>query len=579
MAPGDGNSFYICQREFSTLGAFIFLLSVILLMESTPSFGQWYKLQTFSDHLGTINFIDSEYPPKYGFVATGHNSDSPIEIWKTQDGGIVWQQLNTPPTSGITSFAFKDRNVLWFSSGLAYGGPTDGCYKTTDGGGSWSLHPNTIGECVSIHYIQNKLYLVRWYDECLASDDEGLSWYPFISSPALGLTGLTFSNQLQGVIAGAGIGNVIRSMEITTDGGLTWQPNGFEVEAWQTLGIQGTSIFFAASEKNNNIYRSDDGGLTWRFLSYQQNTGHIAGSLDNLYLQVNDISNSQIVRSTDQGITWRSICGPQFQYADTRFYVNGNYVYASDRLRSNSLNGSGERLLLSHTSGNRDFVLTAGDNWKTDVALPDTFSTIQWLKLDSLAFTVKYEADVLSLKSTEAASGWELVSATESLGKVSVKLLRESSNDRGVPVASLTFQANIAREKESDVFIDSVYYNAGEFTNCEILASEKLHVTINDECGDSTLRAFLNSKPILEIVSIYPNPTNGDITIDFRSLVDGDVSLEVYDNNVRGLIRKTISAKAGITSVPIDLSQFFGGAFFVQLTLGKDVVTGKFVKQ
>ena len=172
-----------------------------------------------------------------------------------------------------------------------------------------------------------------------------------------------------------------------------------------------------------------------------------------------------------------------------------------------------------------------------------------------------------------------VVTAQESLGRVLVKLVRDSGSDRGVPVATINFQANIAREKESDVYIDSVFYNVGEFTNCEVLASEKLHITINDECGDSTLREFINSKPILEIASIHPNPTNGDITIDFRTLVDGDVSLEVYDNNVRGLIREVIPAKAGITSKTLDLSQFFGGAFFVQLTLGKDVVTGKFVKQ
>lgn len=565
-------------------------IGVFCVLFSQVCHGQWLYLKTFNKPIGTIEFLNSEYPPKLGFVGTSYASGPYSEVWKTTDGGLNWEQSGVnKPINEITSFAIKDKNTAWMSCGFL-GSNNGGCYKTTDGGLSWNHLTNTFGKCVSVHYINNRLYLVRWNAPSIVSDDEGLNWFP-IPNLTDDNYGLAFSNSLQGIIAGGGMDPNLDEMYTTSDGGITWQGNGFTTEAWQPLGIQGTSIFFIASEVDDNIYRSDDGGRTWIMLSNQLNTGHIAGNLDGLYLQVLDSQYPRMVKSTDGGVTWKSICGPGDKYPDTRFYVNNNHIYAGDSYRPNQLqefgrlwvnttgNGSGERLLLSHTSGNRDFVLTAGDTWKTDIVLPDTFSTIQWLKLDSLVFTIKYEADVLSLKSAEAASGWKLVSATESLGKVSVKLLRESSNDRGVPVASLIFQANVAREVESDVYIDSVFYNAGEFTNCEVLASEKLHVTISDECGDSTIRKFINSKPILEIVSIHPNPTNGDITIDFRTLVDGDVSLEVFDNNVRGLIREVIPVKAGVTSKTLDLSQFFGGAFFVQLTLGKDVATGKFVKQ
>jgi hypothetical protein len=576
----------------------IYILLVLVLFASNSD-AQWYKLQTFDMPISCVAFLDEIGSPLVGFA--GLNPQEPSDdltkmVRKTTDGGISWLNchLTGMPSGAITNFCFMNDNVGWLSLGhTVTGSTTISSYMTTDGGSNWI--PMTIGSVVngstSVYYNSNTnlLFLSSWSSPLMVSSDLGFTWNQI---PHVNITnGFAFSNQNEGVlsrVSNAGI--TFYDLYRTTDGGLTWNTVPFKEEAWQPLAIPNSSIYFLLSELSGNLYRSDDGGIAWNLISTVPTaSGQITGSLSMLFIQTSELG---ILQSTDQGRSWKSICGPHF-FPDTRFDVIGRTTYAFDkyfeptglsrffgRLWVNTTgNGSGERLLLSHTSGNRDFVLRAGDNCKADIALPDTFSTIQWLKLDSLVFTVKYEADVLSLKSAEAAQGWKLISATESLGKVSVKLLRESSNDRGVPVASLTFQASIAREKETDVYIDSVFYNAGEFTNCEVLASEKLHVTISDECGDSTLRAFLNSKPILEIVSIYPNPTNGDITIDFRTLVDGDVSLEVYDNNVRGLIRKTISAKAGVTSVPIDLSQFFGGTFFVQLSIGKDVVTGRFVKQ
>lgn len=570
-------------------------IGVFFVLFSRVCDGQWYCLTKVQDHIGVVTFLNQIGLPKVGFVGTGWSSrDSRADVWKTTDGGLTWEKcyINAKTSHfnyGITNFAFIDSQIGFFSSGFTTSNLNTGIYKTTDGGKNWGqIFQSPFGVCTNISYIPstNILLVSRWYDQSLISSDMGLNFtkIPFSNT----FTGAAFLDPMNGMVC-VGIDPQNPSppgINLTSDGGYTWRELPLSFESWQPLSLPSQNSYITISEISGDVYRSDDAGNTWRILSnVPYNKGHIVGNETILFTQ-----SQGILASRDGGYSWVTLCGPAIEFADTRMYYNNGLLYAHDveislsddigRLWVNTTgNGSGERLLLSHSSGNREFDLLVGDTWSVDLALPDTFSTIQWLKLDSLSFTLRFECDVLSLKDAIAASGWRLVSATENLGRVFVKLVRESGSDRGVPVATVNFQANIARETESDVYIDSVFYNEGEFTNCEVLASEKLHITINDECGDSTLREFINSKPILEIASIHPNPTNGDVTIDFRTLVDGDVSLEVYDNNVRGLIREVIPSKAGITSKTLDLSQFFGGAFFVQLTLGKDVVTGKFVKQ
>lgn len=598
MAPRV-NKCIIRLGEFIALGA-VFIITVFF---SIPLEAQWYKLKEFDIPVSVITFFEQNGNPTIGFVGVGYSADLGDDpnsfVWKTTDGGISWEKsiFTRKPWGGITNFCFKDNLVGWLS--LGHGGifvNEASCYKTIDGGITW--FPTALSTSVnnyfngssSVYYNKsnNFLFLSSWNSDIMVSSDLGTIWTNVIIGP--NTNGFAFINDNQGILSRVSqLGTGYFNFYITNDGGLTWSKSDFLEECWQPLAIQGTSIFYCIGDLSHNVYRSDDAGFTWTIISNVPGAGgHITGDLDKLYL-----NGEGIFVSEDQGVTWKSICGPKPQFTDTRFYARDNYVYAADSYRlqtglypefgrlwvNTTSNGSGERLLLSHSSGNRDFDLLAGNTWSVNLALPDTFSTIQWLKLDSLSFTLRFEGDVLSFKDAIASSGWRVVNAQESPGRVFVKLVRESGSDRGVPVATVNFQANIAREKESDVYIDSVFYNAGEFTNCEVLASEKLHITINDECGDSTLREFINSKPILEIVSITPNPTRGDVTVDFNTLVGGDVNFELYDNTARRLKQEKVPVTAGITSKAIDLSQFSSGTYFVQLTLGKDVVTGKFVKQ
>src|SRR5207249_4527948 len=123
----------------------------------------------------------------------------------------------------------------------------------------------------------------------------------------------------------------------TTDGGISWSESQFTDECWQPACIPGTLTFFATSEKQNRVSRSDDGGKTWRTI-YTKGPPPITGDgfeLDgcirrdrcgNLYM----ISHFEgMLMSSDEGITWHSIGGPDAE-SDARFWITDDYIYAGD---------------------------------------------------------------------------------------------------------------------------------------------------------------------------------------------------------------------------------------------------------
>lgn len=580
---------FLRQREFALAG-------VILFSFFSSAQSQWYRLASFQDHIGVIYFLDLPGPPRIGFVGTGYSSrDAHADVWKTLDGGLTWTLSKLPPDKfnhGITNFAFIDTNEGFFSSGFTSASPKAGCFRTTDGGDSWNMILQGSGDAfTSIHYnrYSNVLLISRWKYNSLISLDQGNSFTEIPNSYSN--NGMAFSNDLEGIatVVTFDLQNPFPfSLKKTVDGGVTWREVPYKFEAWQPFSVPYSSSYIAVSEyppSNGNVFRSDDAGESWRQISSVPfNRGHIVGDEKHLYTQSFKYG---IMRSTDGGYSWQSICGPYNEYEDTRMYYKSNYLYAHDvtidvkddtgRLWVNTTgSGSGERLLLKHLSNASEVSLAAGDRLAVDLALPDTFSTLQWLKLDSITFTIRFQRDLFSVERVDAAAGWRVANFTEEYDRVRVKLLRESGADRGVPVGSVNFIANIADSVESDIYIDSVWYNDGEFTNCEIIPSEKLHVTITNNCGDSLLRDLIRQQHF-ELVSIRPNPAKDKITVDVRMPVAGAINVSVVDPFGVTLSMPQQTLGQGLQSFVLDLTYYGSGAYILNLTFFDDRATGNFV--
>lgn len=114
-----------------------------------------------------------------------------------------------------------------------------------------------------------------------------------------------------------------------------------------------------------------------------------------------------------------------------------------------------------------------------------------------------------------------------------------------------------------------------------------LHVTI-DLQGTAQTAVYSQAQPgansieesTIESVSLYPNPTNGNVQINFSSLSNEKVSVEILD--ILGKKVETLSnkdANKGLNQLNADLSAYETGIYFVRITQGNSVATKKLIKR
>ena len=84
-------------------------------------------------------------------------------------------------------------------------------------------------------------------------------------------------------------------------------------------------------------------------------------------------------------------------------------------------------------------------------------------------------------------------------------------------------------------------------------------------------------KDIKDHIAFYPNPTNGDLTIDFNFPEEQMISYELIDELGRILLKKQIE---GITKEKktLDLQNFPSAVYFLRINIGNDSIVGKVLK-
>lgn len=114
-----------------------------------------------------------------------------------------------------------------------------------------------------------------------------------------------------------------------------------------------------------------------------------------------------------------------------------------------------------------------------------------------------------------------------------------------------------------------------------------MHVTI-DLQGTAQTAVYSQAQPgvqsldenLLSAVNVYPNPTKGNLLINFSSASNQTVNVEILD--LLGKKVSTLSTKnavKGINQLNADLSDYEMGVYFVRITQGNTVVTKKIIKR
>ena len=583
----------IRQRVFASLPLFL-LLSFLL---SPESFCQWKKIASFSGPVDCVFILDSGKNINYtGFAGTfNFTTDNPAQIWRTTDGGKSWGSVFISPylfDKNITGFTFKDSLTGWFSVANGHGeynpGNPDGCYKTIDRGKTWTplFLTGSIGngsiDCSAVYYnkLSKSLFLSRWGDYGLFSTDDGNTWNFFVANiGAYNLNGYAFLDGDNGIVSTVPeFGTRYYNYLATHDGGLTWQVLPFQKEVWQPIAFD--NAIYALTDSTNTLYRTDDLGNTWYTLyTFPVSiVGTLQADANSIYAQGGGegfifqsfIDYGGIYRSADKGVSWQSICGPS-NFFDTRFFVSDYGIWAGDALGGLWFNrtkkGYGPRLQIEKDNISRHIAVKAAEMLPINIS----YSKNDYYEpVDSVVLTLNYSEPLIYIRDS-VATGWVVKSKQVNNSDISFVLQRThlSPPQTDSFLLRIYFQAVVAKETSASLILDEVNFNGDTtFRDCMLASLSKtdsLFVDIQDQCGDSTLRQFLRTGKVLDIISIRPNPAQDEIEIDLESAIKQDANIEIRNALGACVYSGAKNLVSGSNSIHLNTKGLASGMYLVRV--------------
>lgn len=211
-------------------------------------------------------------------VVVGENGS----VYRTTDAFTTIQGSNDPVYGHFNSVFFVNDTLGWA------GTQTGRIYRSTDGGGSWTLTQSGLGTNNPVHTIQ-------------------------------------FLDTEVGYAACSGAGMVLKS----TDGGLTWQASGPEyLVLILDLHFYDTSTGVGVGSAGR-VIRTTDGGATWD--SIPSNTTYVMNDLD----VQGDVMVAcgwwgRTIRSTDAGLSWTEIQVGNIEHRSVSLLPSGQGLLGTD---------------------------------------------------------------------------------------------------------------------------------------------------------------------------------------------------------------------------------------------------------
>jgi photosystem II stability/assembly factor-like uncharacterized protein len=252
-------------------------------------------------------------------------------LYRSLNGGATW----ITSTIGLTTTNIGGLilSPVFNTDQLIYAPGTDGLYRSTDGGVSWSPVSDFAGLSVSTVVFSpawpaQPIILVGTPRSVYRSSDGGVTWARMQGVRLLNGTQLNLENDAAW-FAGTG-GGVFSS----ADRGQTWCPLGILSGYINELAVSPAystdhTLFVTTSCSGCggvSIYRTADGGVNWQYVRSSNYSGALAispqyGSDHTLF-----VLGSGVSRSTDGGDHWSTIgTWPPFSMAYQKIALPPNY--------------------------------------------------------------------------------------------------------------------------------------------------------------------------------------------------------------------------------------------------------------
>lgn len=276
----------------------------------------WTQIDSWaSERLYQVTFTDS----LNGFLLSQPNSAMTTNLHTTNDGGNTWEAL---PDSGYGNVHFVSSRVAWA-----------GNFKTTDGGETWKYQefnfPDLENSIDKIYFADSLTGYAINYKTILKTNDGGNSWSIQKEIDRSSINDIKFYNKDIGWVCGSS-GTIFK----TIDGGENWI--GLKKEVIANL----YDVDFADSETgcavgdNGSILHTDNGGITWEV--QESNVDEFIKAID--FVNKNDgwaVGGDYILSTNNGGKEWKisrpfdlgdgSLIDVTFLDENTGFIVGNSY--------------------------------------------------------------------------------------------------------------------------------------------------------------------------------------------------------------------------------------------------------------
>ncbi|MDP4221096.1 MAG: VWA domain-containing protein [Bacteroidota bacterium] len=197
------------------------------------------------------------------------------------------------------------------------------------------------------------------------------------------------------------------------------------------------------------------------------------------------------------------------------------------------------------------------------------------INLDTISFTLNYDSDLALLQNpvTDCSGSNPLcnyfINPTPlPSNKMRYDLIRNNrSIDNSLSFATTTFDVpftcSIARHDTTALIPEDIFISQGSTAS-----SVQGMLSTGSECGDATLRAFLNGNLPAFIGFVSPNPASSIVTVGVEAKVKGEAKLSLIDDLGVVKLRMKSGLNLGTNEVPLKISSLPSGSY--QLILSQE---------
>ena len=538
---------------------------------------------------------------------------TPGTLSASSDGGATWSVV--VPNAPFNGFAFLNGD-----SGVVTE-RDNGAFRTTDGGYSWQF-PSSIpaeiwqaaGDTVRrVVWGASERGTGRAPDESILYESSDFGNYYSVVENIPAITGTMREGScgnlyLQTVQAA----DADRRGLLESSDGLTWAPmqdangNAGPVNILDTrFYVRGDYVFAGGT------VAGDDSIRLWRYVDDSTKFGDTPFRVP--YLSTN---NFHIVSSTCLGLdsavylVYYNDCLPAFlisaRLADTsRFalllqdtlphqasgyypitiahrpqgrssdsselyihvYANGQDIFDTVQVSAVVLGAQIAAPFNIVVNGTMDAVLRGGDSATVTIRLTDSLPAS--LDLNSIAFAMNYDSNVLSFHSAQAVSPWLLTRQSDSAGITYLELAPPAGASAlpDTAIAHIFYTANVAPASSTGYTLSDLRLNGVSFQACAGTASLPAPASITVlGCGDTILRDAMAQLPIAELLGIETSGQGATLTL--RSTAPMGLHIELY-NEIGSIVESfAYRSHGGTEKIPLGTSGLESGLYIIIVRSG-----------